>query len=135
MKTEENAVRLMTVHASKGLEFDNVFITGMEQDLFPSRRSQDESRDLSEREEERRLFYVALTRAAKRVFLSYASFRTIFGTRQVNLPSEFLSDINDDLLDFESRDGSVRRDSSSPNKRGQVSLLGWDDENEDVVYI
>ena len=135
MKTEENAVRLMTVHAAKGLEFDNVFITGMEQDLFPSRRSQDESKDLSEREEERRLFYVALTRAAKRVFLSYASFRTIFGIRQVNLPSEFLTDINDNLIDFESRDGSVRRDSSSANKKGKVSLLGWDDENEDVVYI
>ena len=134
MKTDEDAVRLMTVHAAKGLEFENVFITGMEQDLFPSRRSQDESRDLSEREEERRLFYVALTRAAKRVFLSYASFRTIFGTRQVNLPSEFLSDINDSLLHFESRDGSVRQGHSG-NKKGTVSLLGWDDEHDDVVYI
>ena len=135
MKTDEDAVRLMTVHAAKGLEFDNVFITGMEQDLFPSRRSQDESKDLSEREEERRLFYVALTRAAKRVFLSYASFRTIFGTRQVNLPSEFLSDINDSLLSFESRDGSIERKKWGGDKKGKVSLLGWDDENEDVVYI
>lgn len=135
MKTDEDAVRLMTVHAAKGLEFDNVFITGMEQDLFPSRRSQDESKDLSEREEERRLFYVALTRAAKRVFLSYASFRTIFGTRQVNLPSEFLSDINDSLLSFESRDGNIERKKWGGDKKGSVSLLGWDDENEDVVYI
>ena len=135
MKTDEDAVRLMTVHAAKGLEFDNVFITGMEQDLFPSRRSQDESKDLSEREEERRLFYVALTRAAKRVFLSYASFRTIFGTRQVNLPSEFLSDINDSLLSFESRDGSIERKKWGGDKKGKVSLLGWDDENGDVVYI
>jgi DNA helicase-2/ATP-dependent DNA helicase PcrA len=132
MKAEHDAVRLMTVHAAKGLEFPYVFITGMEQDLFPSRRSQDESKDLSEREEERRLFYVALTRAAKKVFLSYASFRTIFGQRQVNVPSEFLTDIDDALIDFESHDLEERPVSGV---KKNVSLLGWDEENEDVVYI
>lgn len=134
MKGEQDAVKLMTVHAAKGLEFDHVFITGMEQDLFPSRRSQDESKDLSEREEERRLFYVALTRAAKRVFLSYASFRTIFGSRQINAPSEFLSDIDSNLIRFESHSGET----ALPEKRksgGKVSLLGWDEDNDDVVYI
>ncbi len=132
MKESHNAVRLMTIHAAKGLEFEYVFITGMEQDLFPSRRSQDESKDLSEREEERRLFYVALTRAAKKVFLSHASFRTIFGQRQVNVPSEFLSDIDDALISFESHEGGVGQE----NSRGkQVSLLGWDEENDNVLYV
>lgn len=134
LKEGQDAVRLMTVHASKGLEFDYVFITGMEQDLFPSRRSQDESRDLSEREEERRLFYVALTRAAKKVFLSYASFRTIFGSRQIGAPSEFLSDISSSLIRFESHTGETVRERRS-RKGGKVSLLGWDENNDDVVYI
>lgn len=138
MKGEVDAVRLMTIHASKGLEFPYVFITGMEQDLFPSRRSRDESSSVGEREEERRLFYVALTRAAKKVFLSYSSFRTIFGTRQLNMPSEFLSDIDDALLQSESRSGeAVNDDTSSPTggigKR--VSLLGWDEDNDSVVYV
>ena len=133
MKNDQDAVRLMTVHASKGLEFDVVFVTGMEQDLFPSRRSQDESRDLSEREEERRLFYVALTRAAKKVFLSYASFRTIFGNRQINAPSEFLSDIDNSRIRFESHTGETTR--TTPSRSGKVSLLGWDEENDGVVYI
>lgn len=136
MKESSDAVRLMTIHAAKGLEFDHVFITGMEQDLFPSRRSQDESKDISEREEERRLFYVALTRAAQKVFLSYASFRTIFGQRQVNLPSEFLADIGDDLLTVESRDGSTGRREEKPKRK--VSLLGWDEDygdGESISYI
>ncbi len=136
MKSEQNAVRLMTIHAAKGLEFDYVFITGMEQDLFPSRRSQDESKDIGEREEERRLFYVALTRAAKKVYLSYASFRTIFGTRQINVPSEFLSDIDDSLLSFETREGVTER--NKPKRK--VSLLGWDElwsdnDEETVTYL
>ncbi|HCM68729.1 MAG TPA: hypothetical protein DIS62_07140 [Candidatus Kerfeldbacteria bacterium] len=125
----------MTIHASKGLEFPNVFITGMEQDLFPSRRSQDESKDQSEREEERRLFYVALTRAANKVFLTYASFRTIFGSRTVNIPSEFLNDIDAGLLMNESREGDVFVNENGVKDGKRVSLLGWDDDNDDVVYI
>lgn len=89
-------VRLMTIHASKGLEFDHVFVSGLEQGLFPSIRLGDDSQKDSE--EERRLFYVALTRARERLFLSYAQIRTIFGSRQVNLPSEFLADIDDSLI-------------------------------------
>ena len=131
LKTEQDAVRLMTIHAAKGLEFDYVFITGMEQDLFPSRRSQDESKDISEREEERRLFYVALTRAAKKVFLSYVSFRTIFGQRQINMPSQFLSDISDALISQESEEGET----VLHPKGKRVSLLGWDEDNDAVVYI
>jgi DNA helicase-2/ATP-dependent DNA helicase PcrA len=94
----DNSVRLMTVHASKGLEFDYVFISGMEQDLFPSKRSS-ESESQEAREEERRLFYVALTRAAKKVFLSHAAMRTIFGQRNYTSPSEFIDDIDPMLIE------------------------------------
>ena len=84
----------MTVHASKGLEFDAVFITGLEQGLFPSLRD-DGDRD---NEEERRLFYVAVTRARKRLFLSYAHGRMKYGSREPALPSEFFGDIDERLL-------------------------------------
>lgn len=93
-----DAVRLMTIHASKGLEFDYVFITGLEDGLFPHRREGQAQKE-EDREEERRLFYVALTRAKKKVFLSYASIRTIFGMRQISAPSEFLYDIPEHLVE------------------------------------
>ncbi|MBI2121050.1 MAG: UvrD-helicase domain-containing protein [Parcubacteria group bacterium] len=98
-------VRLMTVHASKGLEFGAVFVTGLEDGLFPHRQfgAKDASREHDE--EERRLFYVALTRAKERLFLTSASVRTIFGSRQVNIPSEFLSDIGEELIEKEEREG------------------------------
>ena len=92
-------VRLMTVHASKGLEFKYVFITGLEQDLFPHRSN--DGRRKEDNEEERRLFYVAITRAREKLFLSYASLRTIFGMKQVNTPSEFIYDIPAHLTVFE----------------------------------
>ena len=95
-KEEQDAVRLMTVHAAKGLEFPYVFITGLEEGLFPHERLDDSGVD---HEEERRLFYVALTRAEKKVFLSFAHMRTIFGSQRVNVPSSFLSDISDELLE------------------------------------
>ena len=107
----------------------------MEQDLFPSRRSRDESKDQSEQEEERRLFYVALTRAAKKVFLSYASFRTIFGSRTVNIPSEFLDDLDQALLVNESREGEAFPENTFKSNGKRVSLLGWDEDNDSVVYI
>lgn len=94
----ENSVRLMTVHASKGLEFNYVFITGMEQDLFPSNKTREASSKEAE-EEERRLFYVAITRAAKKVFLSYAASRMIFGSRNYTTPSEFIDDIDSKLIE------------------------------------
>ncbi len=96
LREEKNGVRLMTVHAAKGLEFDVVFVAGLEQGLFPHQGFGESDRD---EEEERRLFYVALTRARKKLFLSYAQLRTIFGSQQVNTPSEFILDIPADLLD------------------------------------
>lgn len=95
-KEERDAVRLMTVHAAKGLEFGYVFITGMEEGLFPHERLDEKKVDS---EEERRLFYVALTRAQKKIFLTYAHLRTIFGSQQVNVPSSFLYDISDEHIE------------------------------------
>ena len=98
-KKEKNTVKLMTVHASKGLEFKYVFITGLEDGLFPHQKhGETESFDS---EEERRLFYVAVTRARSKLFLSFANFRTIFGSRNINSPSEFIADIPSDLLEKE----------------------------------
>jgi DNA helicase-2/ATP-dependent DNA helicase PcrA len=92
-------VRLMTVHASKGLEFDVVFIAGLEQDLFPHKNIGGRKQTKEEEEEERRLFYVAVTRARKKLYVSYAELRTIFGQKQINAPSEFLEDIPSDIND------------------------------------
>ncbi len=99
LEKDHDAVKLMTVHASKGLEFDYVFVTGLEQDLFPHQRIGKEELSQSEAEEERRLFYVALTRARKRIFLSYAQLRTIYGAQKVNTPSEFIADIGDEHIE------------------------------------
>jgi DNA helicase-2/ATP-dependent DNA helicase PcrA len=101
----QNAVKLMTIHASKGLEFDYVFITGLEENLFPHRRMGD-SADGVDMEEERRLFYVALTRARKKLFLTYAGMRTIFGSKTVNIPSEFMVEMEDDLIQAEEFTGT-----------------------------
>ena len=106
---KKSAVRLMTVHASKGLEFGHVFITGLEADLFPHRQLQRGSVSAEQAEEERRLFYVALTRAKKKLYLTFTEVRTIFGSRQINAPSEFLGDVEHDLVQFEQRENPVHR--------------------------
>ncbi|MES2953274.1 MAG: UvrD-helicase domain-containing protein [Patescibacteria group bacterium] len=98
LKDEKNAVRLMTVHASKGLEFKAVFVTGLEQDLFPHKRFDERSIGEERSEEERRLFYVAITRAEERLVLTYAQSRMVYGSRGVSMPSEFLSDIPPHLV-------------------------------------
>lgn len=89
-----NGIQLMTVHAAKGLEFSQVFITGLEAGLFPHHAHDDD-----DPEEERRLFYVALTRAKHKLYLCYAQSRMLFGSRQTTLPSEFLLEIDPELLD------------------------------------
>ena len=99
---DPKGVRLSTVHASKGLEFDVVFITGLEQDLFPH-KPMDGKGGKRDDEEERRLFYVALTRARKKIYLSHASTRMVFGSRQWNAPSEFLFDVPEELLEQEEK--------------------------------
>ena len=101
IKKQTDSVKVMTVHAAKGLEFDYVFITGLEENLFPHKRMSEQNQSEQDNEEERRLFYVALTRARKKLFLCYASIRTIFGSKQMNIPSEFLSDIDEALVEQE----------------------------------
>jgi len=97
----KDGVRLMTVHASKGLEFRNVFVVGLEEGIFPSRRRGDDRDETEASEEERRLFYVAITRAKENLTLSYASTRMVYGSTQFSLPSEFIADIPNDLLEKE----------------------------------
>ena len=92
-------VKLMTVHAAKGLEFRIVFIVGLEQGLFPHEPNDPSDATVEHEEEERRLFYVALTRARERVYLSHSTVRTIYGEQRINLPSEFISDIPTDLFE------------------------------------
>lgn len=103
----KDGVKLMTVHASKGLEFKYVFITGLEDGLFPHQRN-GEMKSAEDKEEERRLFYVALTRAKEKLFLSFANFRTIFGSRQINTLSEFISDIPSDIIEKEGEQGKIK---------------------------
>ena len=91
----QEAVQLMTVHAAKGLEFDAVFITGLEQGLFPHENSTQERDGL---EEERRLMYVAVTRARKRLYLSHAQTRMLHGQTRFCLPSLFLEELPEELL-------------------------------------
>ena len=88
-----DAVTLMTLHAAKGLEFPVVFIVGMEEGLFPSSRCVEDAADL---EEERRLAYVGMTRAMRRLFLTYAGSRFSFGDRSYNMPSRFLTELGYD---------------------------------------
>lgn len=88
--TSKNSVTLMTMHAAKGLEFPVVFIVGMEEGLFPGSRAYDNEAEL---EEERRLAYVAMTRAMKRLFLTYALSRYSYGTRSYSMPSRFLTEL------------------------------------------
>jgi len=94
----DNVIKLMTVHAAKGLEFPVVFVVGMEEGLFPHARS---LINPAEMEEERRLFYVALTRAIEKVYLVLAQKRTRYGNIQVNPPSRFLEDIPAQLSQWE----------------------------------
>jgi DNA helicase-2/ATP-dependent DNA helicase PcrA len=91
----QDAVQLMTVHSAKGLEFDCVFITGLEEGLFPSERSMTEYEGL---EEERRLMYVAITRARKRLYLSYSQTRLLHGQTRYNVKSRFFDELPEGAL-------------------------------------
>lgn len=96
LKSNEDAVKLMTLHAAKGLEFKTVFLVGLEEGILPHARSIQNGR--AELEEERRLAYVGMTRAKDYLYLSWAITRTIFGERQVNMPSRFLRELPAELL-------------------------------------
>ena len=97
LNEQKASVTLMTLHISKGLEFPYVFVVGMEEDLFPSAMSMNTR---SELEEERRLFYVALTRAEHQAYLTYAQSRYRWGKLTDSEPSRFIEEIKDDYLEY-----------------------------------
>ena len=130
---EGDKVRLMTIHASKGLEFKYVFIIGMEDTLFPSDKKAFQNVSKEEAEEERRLFYVALTRAREKLYLTHALERMLFGKRQYNGRSEFIDDIPAEL--YEEVNG--RKFQNNPNNPWNKSDGGKDEEGYEkiVVYL
>jgi DNA helicase-2/ATP-dependent DNA helicase PcrA len=103
----QDAVQLMSVHSAKGLEFQTVFITGLEEGLFPHENARNEPDGL---EEERRLMYVAITRARRQLYLTHAQQRMLHGQIRYNLPSQFLQEIPDNLV----RSFSVRTSKPAP---------------------
>jgi len=98
---QQDSVTLMTLHISKGLEFPYVFVVGLEENLFPSSRVTESDSEL-EIEEERRLAYVGMTRARKKLWLTYTRMRRVWGQEQFNPPSRFLKEIPQELVEFKS---------------------------------
>ncbi|MBP6912191.1 MAG: exodeoxyribonuclease V subunit gamma [Candidatus Pacebacteria bacterium] len=98
----EGGIRLMTIHATKGLEFKVVFITGLEENLFPH-SGFGERKSKEQNEEERRLMYVAVTRAKEKLYLTHAGIRYIYGTREIHRPSLFLDELSETLTEHEWR--------------------------------
>lgn len=109
----EDYAALMTIHSSKGLEFDCVFIPGMEENVFPSARSSDNPEDL---EEERRLAYVAITRARKKLYLMHSTMRMLYGRTGVNRPSRFLAELPEENTEHIKEESKL---SSEARKRPQ----------------
>ena len=99
-------ITLMTIHSAKGLEFKNVFVVGMEENLFPSALSLNSYKEL---EEERRLFYVAITRAEEHCYLSFAKSRFKYGKMEFSSPSRFLKDIDVHFLKLPQEEQMARR--------------------------
>lgn len=109
-KEEENVVKLMTIHAAKGLEFPVVFVGGLEENLFPNAMSINSREEL---EEERRLFYVAVTRAKRKLILTYANTRYRFGQLQQNEPSRFVDEMPQEHIDRSYAGNTARQQSNS----------------------
>jgi DNA helicase-2/ATP-dependent DNA helicase PcrA len=103
-KLVDDMVSIMTIHAAKGLEFENLFLPGWEEGLFPSQQTIDE-KGKEGLEEERRLAYVAITRAKKNLCISFAASRMVFGNIISSMPSRFVDEIPDDMVDYISQQG------------------------------
>ena len=116
----QDYVALMTMHAAKGLEFNNVFVTGMEENIFPSSRSMDSEADI---EEERRLAYVAITRARKNLILSRASERMLYGHTDRNRKSRFIKELPSDMIQKQEQEGISSYSSSSSGEMNTVRSM------------
>ena len=124
---QNNCIRIMTIHAAKGLEFDTVFLPAWEEGIFPNEKSINEGAI----EEERRLAYVAITRACRRCIISNAMSRVVFGSRQYNSSSRFIAEMDSRFLDFQGGTVSYRPKISpqytptpKPTPRVQASIVG-----------
>lgn len=114
----EDKVTLMTVHSAKGLEYENIFVVGMEEGIFPASRSLDSEENL---EEERRLAYVAITRAKKKLYLTSAGQRMLFGQIQRNITSRFMREIGNELI--EKHDNAARMKNKVNNNDNPVTAV------------
>ena len=128
---DDEKITLMTVHSAKGLEFKNVFVVGMEENLFPSSMVGDSPRAL---EEERRLFYVAITRAEEHCFLSYAKTRFRYGKMEFGSPSRFLKDIDIRFLRLPQDAGMFRRVEEEAAAFRRENARGFAPDKEDAPY-
>lgn len=128
---DDEKITLMTVHSAKGLEFKNVFVVGMEENLFPSGMVGDSPRAL---EEERRLFYVAITRAEEHCFLSYAKTRFRYGKMEFGSPSRFLKDIDVRFLRLPQDAGMFRRVEEEAAAFRRENARGFAPDREDAPY-
>ena len=128
---DDEKITLMTVHSAKGLEFKNVFVVGMEENLFPSSMVGDSPRAL---EEERRLFYVAITRAEEHCFLSYAKTRFRYGKMEFGSPSRFLKDIDIRFLRLPQDAGMFRRVEEEAAVFRRENARGFAPDKEDAPY-
>ena len=140
LKEDNNAVSLMTIHAVKGLEFDYVFVVGLEEGLFPHQNSMFSEEEL---EEERRLCYVAITRCKKKLYLSNARMRLMYGSEQVYPVSRFINEIDANLLENESKvvkydEKNKKIDYNDSSEKIDVASKYGDDEMNykvgDLVY-
>lgn len=125
----EAGVTLMTMHSAKGLEFKVVFIVGMEESIFPHFRSL-QSGEEHEMEEERRIAYVAITRAEEQLHVSHATSRTLFGRSQANVKSRFLNEIPEDLLEGVKPKTSFKSKQTAAPKRGFARRMNTDQKPE-----
>jgi DNA helicase-2/ATP-dependent DNA helicase PcrA len=123
--TDRDSVALMTLHSAKGLEFENVFIAGLEEGLLPHEKS---SEDEMEIEEERRLFFVGITRAKSQLYISFSRYRTVRGQLTRTIPSPFLYELGTDIND---------PDAESSSDRTTMDGIVYDNEyeNRNVLYV
>lgn len=123
---DSGKVTMMTLHTAKGLEYPYVFLTGMEQGTFPHQRAMEDTSDLAE---ERRLAYVGITRAKRRLYVTRAAVRAQWGQANDMMPSQFLDEIPDELIDWKRREAGVERMRASW-RNDDDEFGGWDDDDD-----